>query len=1218
MFLGALANNGGFVETHALLAGSDGIDQGATVVPGTTTDARGFIVNDTRRDLGAFEHNAMSTQSQNNAPVVDLDSTTTGLDFSTSFQAGGNPVSIVNGASISDIDSTIQFLTVTISGQQSPQEFINATGPPIPGIDVSASSFFDGSGFINQLVYRNEGTATNADFQTLLDSLEYRNVDPGATGVRILEFVANDGVQDSMIATTTVNIVEVNDVPTLSGLGPNVSFTEDGFAVILDDDVILSDPELLAADNYDGATLSIERVGQADAEDLFSNTGSLGPLTEGDPLVYNGVTVGAVNLNSGGELELQFNSAATHAIVNDVASSIAYANSSDNPPASVDLAWTFNDQNNGSQGTGGAESVSSQITVDITAVNDAPITTPVVLSSITEDSSARLITQAELLTNAGDIDGDNLTAAGLTVTSGNGTLVDNNDGTFSYTPDANDDTQVSFEYTIFDGTSNVTANATLDILAVNDAPTNLGGLPTDITATEDIVSAIDLSLIDLSDVDGDTNLTLVVETVLGNLNASPFPGVTVSGSGTNSITLSGTVSSLNALLNDTSVITYLGPNNLSGDNVDTISIMVNDNGNIGAGGGGLIDLGTANIDLTAVNNAPTGISPDSTTLSENIDTTGGIVALVLDTADVDVGDSFTYSIVGGGDAGNFSIVGNQLIFDAGALNFEAQDSYEVSVRTTDSGGLSHVETLTVFVSDQNDAPVVVLNQGAVVNEGSTITIDNALLQTTDEDQNSASPTYLITGAPSVGTLLINGVPATTGTTFTQADIDAGLVSYSHSGSEASLDGFTFDILENSNLAVAGQTFSIVIFPVNNNPIADNDSFQVDEDTSLTGNVITNSDTDVENDILTATLVNGPINADAFLLNPDGSFTYTPVENFHGTDTFEYQIADGNGGFDTATVVITVQSINDSPIANSDSFGIISGQDSSVAGNVLLNDIDVDGDVLMAILVDSPANGTLTFDTDGNFVYTPSLGFFGVDTFTYLASDGVETSATSVEINVSMNGLRMQSPPMIFASQAFEPTGEPLLEEAGDNPSQSEEEENSNNVAVNAIPTNRLGNVSVLNLTDQIEFQAEEDSQDLIKLMTNRGQARAVLGSILTNVSSIQVNVASTDVAVANELDEFKNSNSGIQTIFNAGFLSEEIASQVETDESFDDFKITIGAVTGIGSLGYILWTLRGGALMAVALAQLPSWRMIDPLPILDSYVSGAAGGADQEFDDFFG
>ena len=72
LLLGDLADNGGPVQTHALLPGSNAIDQGATVVPGTTTDVRGFIVNDTRRDLGAFELSATSNQSQNNAPVVDL------------------------------------------------------------------------------------------------------------------------------------------------------------------------------------------------------------------------------------------------------------------------------------------------------------------------------------------------------------------------------------------------------------------------------------------------------------------------------------------------------------------------------------------------------------------------------------------------------------------------------------------------------------------------------------------------------------------------------------------------------------------------------------------------------------------------------------------------------------------------------------------------------------------------------------------------------------------------------------------------------------------------------------------------------------------------------------------------------------------------------------------------------------------------------------------
>ena len=87
-------------------------------------------------------------------------------------------------------------------------------------------------------------------------------------------------------------------------------------------------------------------------------------------------------------------------------------------------------------------------------------------------------------------------------------------------------------------------------------------------------------------------------------------------------------------------------------------------------------------------------------------------------------------------------------------------------------------------------------------------------------------------------------------------------------------------------------------------------------------------------------------------------------------------------------------------------------------------------------------------------------------------------------------------------------------------------------------------------------------------------------------------------------------------MFDARFMYEEIESQIDID--FDEFKFAVGAITSFSSLGYILWTLRGGALMAVALAQMPSWRMIDPLPVLDSYAGGASSDQDEEFEDFFG
>ncbi|HZV53953.1 MAG TPA: tandem-95 repeat protein, partial [Rhodocyclaceae bacterium] len=121
----------------------------------------------------------------------------------------------------------------------------------------------------------------------------------------------------------------------------------------------------------------------------------------------------------------------------------------------------------------------------ITPVNDAPTTAPVTLVAIAEDSGARLITQAELLANAGDIEGDALVASGLTITAGNGSLTDNGNGTWTYSPAANDDTGVSFSYTITDnGRTNgvadpktVAGSATLDITPVNDPVVVVGPPP---------------------------------------------------------------------------------------------------------------------------------------------------------------------------------------------------------------------------------------------------------------------------------------------------------------------------------------------------------------------------------------------------------------------------------------------------------------------------------------------------------------------------------------------------------------------------------------------------------------------------------------------------------------------------------------------------------------------------------------------------------------------
>src|SRR5262249_31298090 len=132
-----------------------------------------------------------------------------------------------------------------------------------------------------------------------------------------------------------------------------------------------------------------------------------------------------------------------------------------NGPAALDI--TVDD--------GKAPPTSASVSINITPVNDAPVTSPVTLLAIAEDSGPRLITQAELLANASDVDGPSLSAINLAISSGNGTLSDNGNGTWTYHPALNDGTAVTSSYAVTDGVAApVAASASLDITPVNDAP----------------------------------------------------------------------------------------------------------------------------------------------------------------------------------------------------------------------------------------------------------------------------------------------------------------------------------------------------------------------------------------------------------------------------------------------------------------------------------------------------------------------------------------------------------------------------------------------------------------------------------------------------------------------------------------------------------------------------------------------------------------------------
>jgi VCBS repeat-containing protein len=147
-----------------------------------------------------------------------------------------------------------------------------------------------------------------------------------------------------------------------------------------------------------------------------------------------------------------------------------------------------------------------------------------------------------------------------------------------------------------------------------------------------------------------------------------------------------------------------------------------------------------------------------------------------------------------------------------------------------------------------------------------------------------------------------------------------------------------------------------------------------------------NDLDPDGDALTAILESGPSNGSLTLIS-NGSFNYTPKSNFNGTDSFTYRGNDGGANSTVTTVFITVQSVNDPPVANDGTY--FTDQDTMLivpAPGVLGNDSDVDGDNLTARLDEDGGNGTFALQPDGSFTYAPDIGFFGSDRYTYSACD----------------------------------------------------------------------------------------------------------------------------------------------------------------------------------------------------------------------------------------
>jgi hypothetical protein len=204
------------------------------------------------------------------------------------------------------------------------------------------------------------------------------------------------------------------------------------------------------------------------------------------------------------------------------------------------------------------------------------------------------------------------------------------------------------------------------------------------------------------------------------------------------------------------------------------------------------------------------------------------------------------------------------------------------------------------------------------------------------------------------------------------------------------------------------TVNITVTPVNDAPVAVDDSFSTNEDTAVVISVLGN-DSDVEGNPLTVTQIDGqpaavgsPVTlsdgSGTATLNANGTISFNPSPDYNGPVSFTYQISDGNGTFDTATVTGTVNPVNDPPVAVNDV--ATTDEDTAVTVPVLVNDTDVDSDPLTVTSATAP-NGTVVINGDGTITYTPNPNFNGTDTITYTISDGnggTSTATVTVTVN----------------------------------------------------------------------------------------------------------------------------------------------------------------------------------------------------------------------------
>ncbi|MBL9156643.1 MAG: tandem-95 repeat protein [Verrucomicrobiales bacterium] len=836
------------------------------------------------------------TAAQINAALASITYTPT-ADYNTGSPATPFNLTVATSDGVSTDSDTIA-ITVNpaadiVADAVSTNEDQAVTFNALTGTNgASADNFENGTRAVTAVTQGTNGTVTflangsitytpNANFNGT-DSFTYT--------------VTSGGVTET--ATVNVTISPVNDAPTSVAPSSHSTFEDTNLVI---------------------TGLSVADIDSTSLTTTLSLPAGVGTLSV--------VTGGGATISNNGTATVTI--AGTAAQINAALASITYVPTADYNTASLGIPFYMTVST-----SDGSLSSSNLVAITVTPTAD------IVADAVSTNEDQAITFNA--ITGTNGASGDHFENAGRAVTSvtqgTNGTVTFLANGTLTYTPNANYHGSDTFTYTVTSGGVTETATVTVTVHPVNDAPTNI--VPTAQSTNEDTNRVI--TGVSVADVDGGTlTTTLSIPVGAGTLSVVTGGGATITNNGTATVTIVGTATQINAAL---ASITYVPtadyntgtpatPFNLTvltSDSLlsasNTVAITVNPVADIVA------DTVTTNEDQAVTFNALTGTNGASADNFEN-----GTRAVTAVTQ---------------GTNGTVTFLANGSITYTPNANYHGSDSFTYTVT---SGGVTETATVNVTIAPVNDAPTNIVPTAQSTNEDtnriitgvSVADVDGGTLTTTLSIPVGAGTLSVVTGG---GATITNNGTATVTIVGTATQINAALASITyvptadyHTGTPAT--PFNLTVLTSDGSLSASNTVAITV-----NSVADivADTVTTNEDQAVTFNALTGTNgasaDNFENGARAVTAVTQGTNGTVtFLAN--GSITYTPNANYHGSDSFTYTVTSG-GVTETATVNVTIAPVNDAPVTVG-SIGSQAAVDGATIAPLSVTGFftDVDGDAL---------------------------------------------------------------------------------------------------------------------------------------------------------------------------------------------------------------------------------------------------------------------------------